>query len=101
MPLESSGFHPKAWNEVSDRFDYQLLHFPELADEWLATAEQVYASILRDPLQPREREFGHRRVRLGKFPHYFAYIIREDDIWVVAVGSCSQQPLYWSKRLED
>jgi hypothetical protein len=101
MPLESNRFHPEAWDEIADRFDYQLLHFPELADEWLATAEQVYASILRNLLQPREREFGYRRVNIGKFPHYFAYIIRDNNIWVVAVGSSSQDHLYWQERLEQ
>lgn len=94
MPLESNRFHAEAWKEVSERFAYQLQHFPELAEEWLITAEQVYATILHHPFQPREREFGHRRVKLGKFPHFFAYIVRGDTIWIVAVGSSSQEHLY-------
>jgi hypothetical protein len=100
MDLDNN-FHPDAREEYLDRVRYQRDHFPELAQEWIEVTEQVYTTILRDPLQPREREFGHRRVRLGKFPHYFAYIIREENIWIVAVGSSSQQDLYWKKRLDD
>jgi hypothetical protein len=78
----------------------QHVNYPELVNEWLATVEATIVSILKDPLRPRERESGHRRVNLGKFPHYFAYIVRNDSVWFVAFGSSSQNHLYWQGRLD-
>ena len=97
--MDSSLFHPEAWEELSERFDYQRYHWPYLLDEWYAVFKSTYASILEDPTRHREREFGHRRAQMGKFPHYIAYIIRGDTIWIVAVGSTSQDPLYWKNRI--
>jgi hypothetical protein len=98
--LDFSSFHPSAREEFLERVRFQTANYPELADEWLSSVETAVAQILKDPLQPREREFGHRRVNLGKFPHYLAYIVRGDRVWFVAFGSGSQDHLYWKERLE-
>lgn len=43
--VELSLFHPKAREELSERFDYQTDNHPDLVDRWVATVESVYDSV--------------------------------------------------------
>lgn len=99
--LTTDRWHPEAEAEFWQRLEYQNLFYPAQAQQWLDTIKNSVATILEDPERHREREFGHRRVNLGDFPHYLAYIIRKDSVWFVAVGSGSQREFYWKSRLEE
>jgi plasmid stabilization system protein ParE len=55
--------------------------------------------ILRFPEVPRLRPRGYRRVNLRAFPHYVAYIIRGDTIWVVAIAHGHRRPEFWIERI--
>lgn len=43
--------------------------------------------------------FGTRRVLPRKFPFSVVYLIRETEIFVVAVAPDSRKPRYWRSRL--
>jgi hypothetical protein len=49
-----SFFHPEAREEFLDRVRYQHRYFPDLADQWLTTAEGIISLILDDPLRHRD-----------------------------------------------
>jgi len=55
--------------------------------------------ILRFPEVPRLRQREYRRVNLRAFPHYVAYIIRGDTIWVVAIAHGHRRPEFWINRM--
>ena len=55
--------------------------------------------ILRFPEVPRLRRRGYRRVNLRAFPHYVAYILRGDTIWVVAIAHGHRRPEFWMDRI--
>jgi hypothetical protein len=55
--------------------------------------------IARNPEVPRLRGRRYRRVNLRTFPHYVAYVIRDDQIWVVAVSHAFRLPEHWISRL--
>lgn len=55
--------------------------------------------ILRYPELPRLRARGYRRVNLRAFPHYVAYVIRGDTIWVVAIAHGHRRPEFWIDRI--
>jgi plasmid stabilization system protein ParE len=54
--------------------------------------------ILRHPELPRLRLKGYRRLNLRVFPHYIAYIIRGETIWIVAVAHGHRRPEFWIDR---
>jgi hypothetical protein len=63
--------------------------------------EEVRAAILwiqTNPLLPRIRPKGYRRVNLKVFPFYVAYFIWRDRIWILAVAHGRRRPEYWIKR---
>src|SRR5881397_3120744 len=84
------------WGSV-DYYERQCsglgLRFKEEVDLFL---EKIQA----DPLLPRLRKNGYRRVNLSVFQHYIAYIIRDDALWVVAICHGHQKPEFWLNRLK-
>jgi plasmid stabilization system protein ParE len=48
---------------------------------------------------PRLRPKGYRRVNLRVFPHYIAYIVRADTIWLVAIAHGHRRPEFWLGRI--
>ena len=55
--------------------------------------------ISRDPELARLRPKGYSRVNLHAFPHYIAYIIRGDTIWIVAIAHGYRRPEFWIGRI--
>ncbi len=83
----------------------QPMHAPE---GFALTSPPGYASyevaavvgwISRFPELPRMRRKGYRRVNLRAFPHYVAYVIREETIWVVAIAHGHRRPEFWIDRI--
>ena len=72
---------------------------PGLGSRFRDEVEDVVNWILRFPEVPRLRQKGYRRVNLRTFPHYVAYVIRGDTIWIVAIAHGHQRPEYWVKRI--
>ena len=54
--------------------------------------------ILRHPELPRLRPKGYRRLNLRVFPHYIAYILRGETIWIVAIAHGHRRPEFWADR---
>ena len=55
--------------------------------------------IVRYSEVPRLRPRGYRRVNLRAFPHYVAYVIRRETIWVVAIAHGHRRPEFWIDRI--
>ena len=55
--------------------------------------------ICRFPEVPRLRKRRYRRVNLRTFPHYVAYVLRGDTIWIVAIAHGHQRPEFWIGRI--
>jgi hypothetical protein len=56
------------------------------------------AWIQAHPQLPRLRSPGYYRVNLRTFPYYIPYIIRNDNLWVLALAHVRRRPLYWIGR---
>jgi toxin ParE1/3/4 len=54
--------------------------------------------ISQNPVVPRIRPKGYRRVNLKVFSYYLAYDIWADTIWILAVAHGSRRPEYWIER---
>jgi plasmid stabilization system protein ParE len=55
--------------------------------------------IAQAPELPRLRAKGYRRVNLRVFPHYVAYVMRSDTIWIVAIAHAYRRPEFWIRRV--
>jgi len=71
---------------------------PGLGSRFRDEVAAVVDWIVRYPEMPRLRSKGYRRVNLHTFPHYVAYVIRRDTIWIVAIGHGHRRPEFWIER---
>jgi toxin ParE1/3/4 len=93
------------------------LHILHAAEEELSEAIQYYEDItpglgirLKNQVKqgihwieancelPRIRAKGYRRVNCKSFPYYIAYLVRHDEIFIVAIANGYKRPEYWIKR---
>ena len=54
--------------------------------------------IAGHPGLPRIRSHGYRRVNLKIFPYYIAYLVHDEEIWVLAIAHSARRPEHWIPR---
>jgi len=91
--------------EVADASFWYDCQQPGLAVDFMIEFERVCARIQKFPLfgaplaELNERgDFRHSLMR--RFPYAVIYLIRGEDITVVAVSHARRKPLYWHERIE-
>lgn len=75
-----------------------------LGDEFLTELEGTFARIRDTPAAMSKAEWysgAHdlRRCRLKRFPYVVTFLLRPDEVVVVAVSHLRRRPLYWLQRL--
>ncbi len=88
----------EAEQEFVESIAYYESREPGLGLRFRDEVAAVVDWILRFPEVPRLRRKGYRRVNLRAFPHYVAYIIRQDTIWIAAIAHGHQRPEFWIDR---
>lgn len=94
-PDVAFSFHPDAHADLVERQAFLSERHPEIIDEWMDDLYQVVGVILKDPLWIRLRPEGYRRISLVQFPYYLAYLVREEDVVFLGLGSGCQECLHW------
>ena len=72
---------------------------PGLGSRFRNEVAKAVKKIFRHPELARLRPTGYRRVNLHAFPHYIAYVIRGDTIWIVAIAHGYRRPEFWVHRI--
>ena len=90
----------EAAEELYDAAVYYDEQQPGLGRRLEAEFHQFIAWIVQHPEVPRLRRKKYRRVNLRIFPFYIAYVIRDEQIRVVAFGHGHRQPEYWIDRTQ-
>ena len=89
----------QAEQEFAESITYYESKEPGLGWRFRNEVAEAVNRILRHPQLPRLRPKGYRRVNLNAFPHYIAYVIREDTIWIVAIAHAYRRPEFWVDRV--
>ncbi len=90
---------PQAADEFDDATDYYDQQQPGLGQRFRDEVDRHIRWIREHPDVPRPRPGGYRRVNLKVFPHYIAYLVRGDEVWVLAVAHAHRRPEYWIGRV--
>ena len=72
-----------------------------LGERFRREIEDLCRLMSRNPLLWRMRPGGYRRVNCPVFPYYLAYVIRDDQVVVIAVAHGHRRPEYWRDRLSE
>jgi len=92
------GLLAEAAEELYEAAAYYDEQQPGLGRRLEEEFHQYIAWILQNPDVPRLRRKKYRRVNLNIFPYYIAYVIREQEIRVIAFAHGHRRPEYWIER---
>jgi plasmid stabilization system protein ParE len=95
--------HPDAVAEATAAGDWYESQRPGLGADFAGEVERAFEMISENPQTwPAWPGFpiglGVRRFLLPRFPFALAYVVRADDVVVLAVAHTSRRPGYWLSR---
>lgn len=91
----------QAYEELNDAVEYYEGEQTGLGLTMIDEADKHVHWILQNPIVPRVRKGGYRRVNLKTFPYYIAYMVHEESLWVIAIAHSYRKPEYWIKRKNE
>jgi plasmid stabilization system protein ParE len=89
----------EASREFAESVKYYENKEPGLGKRFRDEVAAAIAWISVNPETPRVRTRGYRRVNLRAFPHYIAYMIRGETIWILAIAHAHRRPEFWLERI--
>jgi len=97
-------FAPEASAELEEAARWYEQRHTGLGLAFLAAVDLTVESVTRwpgvgGPIDGLPEDLVVRRVRIGRFPYHVAYLVTEDQIYVLAIAHDRRRPLYWSSRV--
>jgi len=91
-------FHEAARVELLNEIQYYTAISPKLGERLAIAVEQATQLASKFPDMGTPYEYGTRRVFPRKFPFSIFYIVREAEVYIVAVAPFRRKPGYWRAR---
>jgi len=85
--------------EFESAIAYYEAREPGLGEQFRNEVASSIQWIVANPEVLILRRGGYRRFNLHRFPHYVAYVLRGDVLWIVAIAHAHRRPGYWQDRL--
>jgi plasmid stabilization system protein ParE len=87
--------HPEARTEYREA----IIFYGKAAEKFNNAVESAIAEIIRRPERFRELEPGVRICRVSRFPYSILYVLKEQNVTVLAIKHDRRNPDYWRGRL--
>ena len=94
-------FHDAAREELLDEIRYYASISSSLGERLASEIEQATQLASEFPDMGSPYKYGTRRVFPRKFPFSVVYMVRELEVYVLAVAPFSRKPGYWRARKRD
>ncbi|HKO02845.1 MAG TPA: type II toxin-antitoxin system RelE/ParE family toxin [Thermoanaerobaculia bacterium] len=65
----------------------------------LASATEKFEFLVRFPASGKRTLGGARRLSLDGFPYDVVYVLRPDEIYIIAIAHHRRDPNYWLPRI--
>ena len=94
-------FSEIANDELIDACDWYERQQEELGLRFKSAVRDAARQISRTPLLfPVELE-DVRRYVMNRFSYTLRYVVRGDEVWIVAVSHQHRRPDYWAERIDS
>jgi plasmid stabilization system protein ParE len=98
-------FAPEAVTEIEDAARWYEQRRRGLGLALLASVDEAVASTVRwphtgAPVPEVPPELEVRKAAVRRFPYYLAYVVTDEEIYILAVAHNRRRPGYWSGRIE-
>jgi len=92
-------FHPAAAQEAESTYDWDAARNPAAAHGFREELRQAIDAVGANPRTWPRYSNRARRYVFPRYPFSLVYILRRDDIEVIAVAHGRRRPGYWRSRL--
>ena len=92
-------YHPKAADEYDEAIDYYEDCQTGLGKQLTQEIDASIKLVLAFPTAWTLLEGEIRRILIRRFPFGLLYILRNDEIYILAVMNLNRNPNYWKKRV--
>ena len=99
--MKSVRFHEAARQELADEALYYAAISPRLGERFVAAVEAATLLASEFPSIGSPYRYNTRRVFPKKFPFSIVYLVRESDVYILALAPFSRMPNYWGSRRHD
>lgn len=96
--MKAVRFHDAARAELLDEIKYYASISPSLGERLASEIEQATQLASEFPDMGSPYKYGTRRVFPRKFPYSVVYVVRESEVYVLALAPFSRKPGYWRAR---
>jgi plasmid stabilization system protein ParE len=94
-------FHPAAMEEYIASYIWYHEKGAHLSDAFEHEIERAIRLIVEAPERWPIYHENYRRVLVRRFPFSIIYIVKETDIYILAVAHGHRRPGYWKNRLKQ
>jgi plasmid stabilization system protein ParE len=92
-------FHPAAAQEAESAYDWYVVRSPRAAQGFREELRHAIDAVSENPSTwPRHGARGRRYV-FPRFPFNLVYVVRGDQVEILAVAHSRRRPGYWRSRL--
>ena len=91
-------FHPEAVEEAAAAREWYEQRSPKAANAFVSALEAAFADLIEGPHRQPGDQAGFRRLLVDRFPFAIVYVLRLDQVLVVAVAHLHRRPRYWQDR---
>jgi plasmid stabilization system protein ParE len=92
-------FKPEVYYDIKVAYDWYESQRIGLGEDFLLTLEESYSKITRTPKIYQLIYKTVRRKLLRKFPYGLFFVLREDEVVVIAVMHTRRKPSDWNERV--
>src|SRR5882724_4997745 len=92
-------FHPAAAQEAESTYDWYAARNPAAARGFREELRQAVDAVAANPQTWPRYGSRARRYVFPRYPFSLVYLLRRDDVEVVAVAHGRRRPGYWRSRL--
>ena len=96
--MRSARFHPEAEFELQAEATYYEQHTKGLGERFAREIEAAVKVACTFPYIGSPYKYGTRRVYPRKFPFSLVYLVRSNEVVVLAIAPFAKKPGYWRSR---
>lgn len=83
---------------MSNEVSYYAAVAPSLGERFVSAVENAVGLATDFPLMGAKYKYGTRRVFPKRFPFSLVYLVRDDEVYILALAPFGKRPGYWRSR---
>ncbi|MEA3491387.1 MAG: type II toxin-antitoxin system RelE/ParE family toxin [Campylobacterota bacterium] len=93
-------FKSEVYDDVKTAYDWYEKQYIGLGEDFILILEDTYQEISQSPKLYQKIYKSVRRKLMRKFPYGIFFVLKENQIIVIAIMHTKRNPMDWSNRIK-